>query len=136
MINTTATVNEVVKLYFEAESGITDFTNVQVYTNGVLVNNPNVVIEGLYTPGLYAYTYIPTITGRTALLFNGSMIAYVDVVTKSVYTSLKNIEDEALGSWTWDKSLGELKLLRQDGTDLASFDVVDNQTSASRERTS
>lgn len=136
MITTTAVVNEMIKVYFQADSGIVDFSGVDVYINGVQVVNPNVNIFEMNQPGLYTYTYIPTSTGKAALLFNQVMVAYLDIVSRSVYSFVKNIEDEAIGSWTWDKTLGELNLVRQDGSPLASFDVTDNQTTATRERTS
>jgi hypothetical protein len=70
------------------------------------------------------------------LAFNGQIFGYVDVVSRSLDSYLKNIEDEALGSWTWDKQAGTLTMLKQDGTQLAIFNVVDNLTTASRERVS
>ncbi len=136
MINTTAVINEMLKGYFTDTTGITDFSDKQVLNNGILVVNPNFTIIESGTPGVYVYSFIPTSTGRTCLVFQGAILAQVEVITKSIYSSLKNIEDESLGSWTWDKTLGELVLLRQDGTILAQFDVTDTPTTATRERTS
>lgn len=136
MITTTATVNEMVYVYFQDTPGIIDFSNFKVYINGVQIVTPNVVMSESTSPGLYIFQYIPTSTGRAVLIARGTMIAYVDIVTRSLYSFVKNIEDEAIGSWTWDKTLGELRMVRQDGTPLANFDVTDNQTTATRERTS
>lgn len=63
------------------------------------------------------------------------VLASIEVVAKPLRTMLQNIEDEALGSWSWDKVSGSLVLLKQDGSSLASFTVVDTQTVSSRERT-
>ncbi|MNY59748.1 hypothetical protein D3C86_1962240 [compost metagenome] len=60
----------------------------------------------------------------------------MEVVTKSVYNSLRDILDESIGSWQWDKTTGGLVMLRQDGATLATFTVVDNLTTSSRERIS
>lgn len=49
-------------------------------------------------------------------------------------SSLKNIEEEALGSWKWDKTCGNMEMFRQDGTTLATFKVIDTLDEASRER--
>lgn len=136
MINTTTVVNEVLKGYFTGAPDIEDFDNTKVLINGTLVVVPNLTIVESVHPGLYVFSYIPTNTGRVVIMFNNVIIAHIEVITKSIYSSLRNIEDEALGSWTWNKTLGELSLLRQDGTPLANFDVSDSQTSATRERTS
>jgi hypothetical protein len=135
MINTNATVNEIVKLYFKADPGLVN-PGLTVLNNGSRVIGANILAVESSTPGIYIATYTPTVTGRQGILFNNDLVAYVEVVTRSVYSSLKNLEDEALGSWVWDKQLGKLNMLRQDGTPLASFDVVENLTTASRERTS
>lgn len=83
--------------------------------------------------GLYTLTFTPTSTGIYTIFVQNQIIA-INVVAKSVYTFLQNIEDEAIGSWQWDKTAGTLSLLRQDGSSFVSFNVVDNMSTASRER--
>jgi hypothetical protein len=135
MINTSATINETIKLYFQADPGLVN-PGLTVLNNGTVVDSATTTVVESSTPGIYIVTYNPTITGRQCVIFNNNLVAFIEVVTKSIYSSLKNLEDEALGSWIWDKQLGKLDMIRQDGTPLASFDVVENLTTASRERTS
>lgn len=85
---------------------------------------------------LYNFTFTPITTGIYTLHAYGAIQGTVEVVTQSMYTALRNLQDESLGSWVWDKTAGTLTMLRQDGTTLASFAVVDNLTTSSRERTS
>lgn len=135
MILVTITVNETVKLYFQTTTGITDFSTITVLNNGTAVTSPSISVVETSVEGTYCATYTPSATGKGLIIFNGLVIAHTDVVTKSIYSYLKNIEDESMGSWTWDKQLGRLHMLRQDGTSLAWFDVVENTMTASRERT-
>jgi hypothetical protein len=83
---------------------------------------------------LVSFSFTPTATGRYYIYCEDSLIACVEVVTKTTRSYLQNIEDEALGSWSWNKTTGALTLLRQDGTTLGSFTVVDNLDTSSRER--
>lgn len=128
----TSVVNQPVGLYFTATPGIIDFSTLQVFNGGSVVT-PSISVTEI-SSGLYRASLTPTITGEYALFFQGRIVSELEVVTKSVYTFLQNIEDEAIGSWTWDKQLGKLTMLRQDGTTLGQFDVVENMTTASRER--
>ncbi len=134
MINTSSTVNTPVKLYFKYTSGQTVFTDFMIIQEGNLVSAPTFSITEIATTGIYVLTYTPLATGRYGFYVFGNFFAFVDVVSRSVFSYLKNIEDEALGSWSWNKQSGKLDMLRQDGTALASFDVVENLTVASRER--
>jgi hypothetical protein len=93
----------------------------------VTYNNINVL-------GLCTFSFTPTSTGVFTLYGQGSVLATVEVVTRSPLSYLKNIEDESIGSWQWDKSSGVMTMLRQDGTTLAQFNIVDNLTTSSRER--
>lgn len=85
---------------------------------------------------LYSFTFTPTGTGVYILYAFGAIQGLVNVVTQSLYTITKNIQDEAIGSWQWDKVAGTLTMLRQDGTALAQYTVTDNLTTSSRERIS
>jgi hypothetical protein len=85
---------------------------------------------------LYNMTFTPNATGTYVLYAFGVIQGVVNVVNQSLYTITKNIQDEAIGSWQWDKTAGTLVMLRQDGTALAQFTVVDNLTTSSRERIS
>jgi len=86
--------------------------------------------------GLYTITFTPTTTGYYTLFIQQAIAAGFNVVSRNLYSFLQNIEDEALGSWSWDKVGGVLTLVTQTGTPLASFAVTDNLTIASRSRSS
>lgn len=87
-------------------------------------------------PVLYVnvFTFIPTVVGKYNMVLGEVVIPTFEVVAKTSLSILTNLEDEALGSWRWDKSTGSLTLLRQSGTPLATFNAVDTQTLATRER--
>lgn len=84
--------------------------------------------------GVYTITFTPTFTGNYSLFIEGAIQIRFQVVAKTPLQYLQSIEDEALGSWQWNKTTGSLVLLRQDGTNLAEFSVSDDMNSASRER--
>jgi hypothetical protein len=105
--------------------------------NGSPVNTPTVSFSaaGGGTP-LYNFSFTPAATGEYVLYAFGAIQGVVEVVTQSLYSITRNIQDESLGSWQWDKVAGTLIMLRQDGTTLAHFTVIDNLTTSSRERIS
>lgn len=104
--------------------------------DGAPVVSPSIGFAASGAGPLYNFTYTPTVTGTYVLYAFGAIQGVVSVVTQSLYTITRNIQDEALGSWQWDKVAGTLVMLRQDGTTLAQFTVIDNLTTSSRERTS
>ena len=83
---------------------------------------------------MYVVTFTPTTTGRYTIFVQGQIQATIDVVTKTLQSFALDTSDEALGSWSWDKNLGVLTILRQSGAVLATYTVTDNQDLASRER--
>ena len=104
-----------------------------LYKDGVL-NATSVTASRLDSNGLVSFSFTPTTSGVYYVYSENTLIAVVEAVTKSVRTYLQNIEDEALGSWTWNKNTGALQLLRQDGTILGNYTVVDTLDNSSRER--
>jgi hypothetical protein len=100
--------------------------------NGVL-NVPTDITYTEISGGLYTLNFTPTTSGSYTL-FIGGLVYPFEVVTRDIMTVLRSIEDEALGSWQWNKITGSLSLLRQDGSALASFLVTDNADAATRER--
>lgn len=104
--------------------------------NGIPVVSPVISFSQAGAGPLYNFTFTPTNTGTYVLYAFGDIQGVIEVVTQSLFTITKSIQDEALGSWQWDKTNGTLVLLRQDGTTLAQFNVVDNLTTSSRERIS
>lgn len=136
MISTTATVNEQVILHFQTTPGYGNSLTSIVINNGIKIDNARAIVTETAISGIYIISFTPNATGRTVIIVNGQLVAHVEVVSKSIYSFLKNLEDEAMGSWVWDKRVGTLNMTRQDGTPLANFDVVENLNTASRERVS
>lgn len=130
----TITVNELTRVYFNATPGL-PISGLVLINDGITIVNPIVVLQEPY-PGVYVVSYTPSVTGLTAIIFDSKVVATLEVVTKNIFSFLKNIEDECLGSWAWDKQLGKLQMIRQDGTSLANFDITETLVLASRERTS
>lgn len=93
-------------------------------------------VQGLAVLGPTLVKFTPNATGKyTLALASGEILAVVDVVSRTLQSYARNIEDEALGSWQWSRTNGTLQLLRQDGSVLANFAVTDTLTNSSRERT-
>lgn len=110
-------------------------SSVRVYQGATLLSL-SISVQNLSAAGPSLVKFTPTATGRyTVALADGSLLGVVDVVNRTVQSYVKNLEDEALGSWQWDRTNGTLQLLRQDGSVLANFTVTDTLTSSSRERT-
>lgn len=108
-------------------------TDLTLLFNGTVVTSPAITVTDLSNKGLYNFTFTPLATGVYVVYAYGSIVAQIDITTRTLTSFLQNIEDEALGSWIWNKTLGTLQLLKQDGTPLGSYNVVDNLTTASRE---
>lgn len=106
-----------------------------LYLNGAASGiTPTVTQIGV--TNAWKVTFTPTSTGVFSYYAFGAIQVQVQAVTKSLYSFLANIEDEALGSWSWNKTTGVLTVLRQSGTVLATHEVIDTSTTASRERVS
>lgn len=112
-----------------------DSSGIRVYLGSTLVT-PTVLVQSLSLSGPSLVKFTPSATGRyTVCLVSGEILGVVDVVTRTLQSYARNIEDEALGSWQWNRTSGTLQLLRQDGSVLANFTVTDTLTDSSRERT-
>lgn len=129
-------INTLVKVPFVSTNnttGLSSFSNVWLIRDGV-----NAALTITYTEignGLYTANFTPTVTGFYSLFIETRLQGYITVVTKSLYTFLQNLEDTAIGSWTWDKNTNILLIKRQDGTTLAGFSVQDELAQANRQRT-
>jgi hypothetical protein len=134
----TTTVNNAVTVTVQGTAtGLPIPPDLTLTLNGAVVASPAITFAAVSSSvPLYNFTYTPTSTGTYVLYAFGSIQCILIVVTQDLYSMCKNIQDEALGSWQWDKVGGTLTMLRQDGTTLATFAVVDNLTTSSRERTS
>lgn len=109
-------------------------TVASIYHDGVPTTLP-VVFASAGPSGPSTARFTPVTNGlHTLVLSSGSVVANIDVVTRTLQSYLRNVEDEALGSWIWSRVDGTLQMLRQDGSVLANFAAVDTQTESSRER--
>ena len=72
------------------------------------------------------------ITGIYTLFVEQVIAAYVTVRDRTLLSYLVNLEDESLGSWEWNKATNVLTLYRISGPVLATFNMVDSTTTASR----
>lgn len=132
------TINQPVKLAFVAQgltTGKTSFAPV-ILLDGV---SHTITPTPTYTEigsGVYTINFTPTSTGELTIFLEGDIQVRAQVVTKSVSSVLKDLSDEALGSWSWNKATGVLTLYKSDSTTLAVYNVVDTVNTASRERIS
>lgn len=137
MYTQTVEVNNAFTITAQGPStGLPQPPDMALLLNGTPVVSPAITFASAGAGPLYNFTFTPTTTGRYLLYAFGAIQGVVEVVTQSLYTITRNIQDESLGSWQWDKVAGTLVMLRQDGTTLAQFTVVDTLTTSSRERTS
>lgn len=111
-------------------------TDIAVFANGATLSGVTFARAGSTTQNIWKVTFTPVSTGNHAVYAFGSMQYQATCVTKSLYASLANVEDVAVGSWQWNKATGLLTLLRQNGTVLSTYTVLDNSTTASREKLS
>lgn len=104
----------------------------------VLLKDGNATSESVaysqISPGFFKAAFTPTSTGIYSLIFSNVLQWQIQVVAKSSQSFLRNLEDEALGSWQWDKLTKRLTMIRQDGTTMATFEVQDSLDLSSRER--
>lgn len=135
MIHLDKRINQPLKVPFAEANG----------TTGVTVFSITFLKDGVVHPGLVPstteigggiYTVDITFTevGVYTVIVDDSIAAVVNVVEKDFYSILQDLDDVAQGSWVYDKAASTLRLIRQDGNDLAVFDVVDNVNVSSRER--
>lgn len=124
-------INTPVTLPFVGTIGQLTFPDLTFLKDGVVVVQANTT-QALGN-GLFSITFTPTTTGRYEIYVNAKLQGQVEVVSKTAQSLLTDIVDEALGSWSWDKTTGVLTLLRQNGSTLKTYTVVDNQSTASRE---
>lgn len=102
-----------------------------VFANGQITSLP--ISTTAVAGSVWMVTFTPTTSGvHTVVAFDAVQDRIVSVQRLS-YSMLANIEDEALGSWQWDKQTGTLTLLRKDGSSLASYLATDTISLASRE---
>ena len=112
-----------------ADTSITVVGGIQPVTTGL-----SVPVETSLNSGIYSLVFTPTTIGNYYIKYNGAILAHVYVAAKDIMSQVQNIEDESMGSWSWDKNTGILTLLRQLGTTMATYTVVDTTLTSSRSR--
>jgi hypothetical protein len=130
-----AIINLPIKIPFTSAglvTGLTSFSPIFLL-NGVIMTTPTWTSTEIGS-GLYTLNFIPTSTGILSILISQSLLVPIEVVSVTTAQILQNLADESIGSWTWNKTTGILNMIRQDGTPLANFNVVDTLSTASRER--
>lgn len=134
MYSNTVEVNNAVSFLAISTTGLNPPTDLVLFKDSAVYTGAAVTVVSASSSNAYNFTFTPIATGTYTVFAYGAIQATVFVVSKSLFTYMKNVEDESLGSWSWDKTAGTLSLLRQDGTPLASFNVTDTLTTATRER--
>lgn len=136
MLNMETTVSTPIKVPFVSENndtGLTSFDTTilkdgSIYTSLVVPVAYTEIGEGLYTIDL---TF--TESGVYTLFVESIVVGHITVRDRSVLSYLVNLEDASIGSWLWNKQTGSLQLFRVNGQVLASFQMTDTTTEASRE---
>lgn len=101
-----------------------------VLVDGVV--SPLTVTSSLVTGStdLFVYSTTPDQTGVFTLIGDGNVVGEFEVVARDFHSYLQNLEDQALGTWEWDKTTKVMTLYRQDGTVLKTFLADDGIESA------
>jgi hypothetical protein len=114
-------------------------TGLTTFTYTPLLNGKATILTGVtfseIGSGLYTFNFTPTVSGVYTLFIQNQLLTQIEVVTRSNAAILQDLQDEAIGSWTWDKIAGLLTLVRNDGvTVLSTYQIVETSVAASRER--
>lgn len=98
------------------------------------VQSPTYTVSVINAPAnLYNLIFTPTSVGKWAVFLEGKVQFYIDVVDRGLFDILSVLENEALGSWRWDKTTGVLTLYKIDGSDLQAYNIVETDLESSRE---
>lgn len=116
-------------------TGLTTFSNVRYLKDGVVVTSPSATYVEVGS-GLYLLRFTPSQTGFWQIFIEGKVQIELDVVERTFNSILSDLSDQALGSWTWDKTSGLLTLFKSDSSTLATYNIVEDLSNASRERIS
>lgn len=136
MLNMETTVSTPIKVPFVSENNDTGLTSFDttILRDGVIYTS--LVIPVSYTEigeGLYTIDVTFTESGVYTIFVEGFIVGHITVRDRSMMSYLVNLEDAAIGSWLWNKQTGSLQLFRVNGQVLASFQMSDTTTEASRE---
>lgn len=138
MINMETTPSTALAIPFRelnGDTGIEEFDLIVLKDGGIYTNFTSPPVFTEIGEGLYTLTATFTETGVYTFYIDNRIAALVSVNDRSLRSYLANIEDEALGSWSWNKSTNQLTLYRINGQSLASFTLTDTDSLSQRERT-
>lgn len=99
-----------------------------VIKDGVLVA-PSVEILPIAGTGMYSAEFTPVETGVYDFVADNVIVGSVEIVTRDTFSFLRNLEDQALGGWEWDKTTKVMTIFRQDGSTLGTYladDTLEN----------
>jgi hypothetical protein len=113
-MNIETAVGTATKLYFAGTVGIANAASAVVMNGNVTVLSPSLTLLEV-SPGYYVLTFTPSASGNYGIFLDNKIVARVEAVQRTTQSILKNLEDEALGSWVWDKNANTLVMTRQDG---------------------
>lgn len=102
-----------------------------VVKDGVQVALSTTVAQ-IGTTGVYNASFSPDQTGTFSVFALGTKVGDVEVVDRTLFDYLQNLEEEALGGWEWDKTSREITLYRRDGTAMGTYAISDGLEAAYR----
>lgn len=129
-------VNQAVKIPFVSTglaTGRTTFSPIFLNNGQIATISPSPTFSEIGS-GVYTVNFVPAVTGSWSIFIEGAIQKEFSVVSRTLYGLVQDLTDEALGSWTWNKSSGVLTVLRSDSSVLATYNVLDSVQNASRER--
>lgn len=95
-----------------------------VIKDGVLVT-PSVETIPVMGTNLFTTSFIPVETGTYDVVADDVVVGSAEVVTKDIFSFLRNLEDQAFGGWEWDKTTKVMTIYRQDGSTLGTYESDD-----------
>lgn len=107
--------------------------NAVLYLNGAQAS-ASLSVTQLGSTNVWSISFVPNSTGIYTVYAFGQVQFRAQANTKSIYASLANIEDYTLGNWMWNKQTGLLTLYRVNGSVLATYNMLDQSNSSSREK--
>lgn len=96
-----------------------------VIKDGALYATPVEILPIAGADGWFTASIVPVETGVYVTIIEGIEVGTVEVVTKDVFSFLRDLEDQAFGGWEWDKSTTVMTLYRQDGSILSRYECAD-----------
>lgn len=110
---------------FSAVAPVTSFVIKSGAMSGTAVTCSPVVGTSWYTA-----SFTPVETGVFELIVDDKRIEAFEVVSRSQFSFLQNLEDQALGGWEWNKATKVMTVYRQDGSTLGTYTADDTLETA------